>query len=330
MPSRVSRRQAIASLAAWAAASPLLRAQHAPVDELVNTLEFEREAKQALNADLFAKIAGGDRSAFERMTFRQRLMVDAAGMDLSIDLLGQTLFAPILAGAAARQRRFHPEAELAMARGAAAAKAPMAVTAEADLALPQIVAQAPPSSWFQLRLGAEKTSVVVNQAREAVDAGCRVLGVSASAPTEVEWTAIQQLRNAVDVPLVLKGVMSAAQAQDAREHGLDGVVVSNYGRGAKHPMDALPAVAEGVRGDLAILIDGGIRRGSDVLKALALGANAVLVTRPVLWGLAAYGARGVQTVLELLQTELANDMAMIGAPNVAAIERDMVRVDKRR
>ena len=129
--------------------------------------------------------------------------------------------------------------------------------------------------------------------------------------------------------MVLKGVMTVEQAQAAREHGMDGVVVSNYGHGSNHPMEALPAVAEAIGTDLAVLIDGGIRRGSDILKALALGADAVLVARPVLWGLAAYGDRGVQTVLELLQTELANDMAMIGAPNVAAVKRDMVRIHKR-
>ena len=328
MPSRVSRRQAIASLAAWAVASPLLRAQHAPVDELVNTLEFEREAKQALNADLFAKIAGGDRSAFERMTFRQRLMVDDAGMDLSIDLLGQTLFSPILAGAAAHQRRFHPEGELATARGSAAANAPMVVADQADRSLQEINATGQGTRWFQLYLSPDDANPV-ERAREAVDIGCQVVGITPAAPAP-DWAVVERLRKAVKAPLVLKGVTTVEQAQAAREHGLDGVVVSNYGRGGKHPMDALPAVAEAVRGDLAILIDGGIRRGSDVLKALALGAGAVLVTRPVLWGLAAYGDRGVQTVLELLQTELANDMAMIGAPNVAAIERDMVRIDKQR
>lgn len=324
----------MSSLAAWVAASPLLRGQvlpgrPAPVGELVNTLEFEQEAKRALDPDVFSVIEGGDRSAFERMTFRQRLMVDATGMDLSVDLLGQTLFAPILAGAAAHQRRFHAEGELATARGAAAAKAPLAVTAEADFPLAQILAQAPPSSWFQLRLGAEKTSVAADQARQAIDAGCRVVGVSASEPTAANWSAIQKLRGAVKVPLVLKGVMTAEQAQLAHDNGMDGVVVSSYGHGSEHPMDALPSVVEAVGSDLAVLIDGGIRRGSDVLKALALGADALLVTRPVLWGLAAYGDRGVQAVLELLQTELANDMAMIGAPNVSAIERDMVRIHKR-
>jgi len=325
----ISRRQAIAGFAAWAAASPLLRSQQAPVGELVNTLEFEQEARRALTADKFAVIEGGDRSAFERMTFRQRLMVDTTAMDLSVDLLGQTLFAPILAGAAAHQRRFHAEGELAMARGAAAASAPMVAAHEADHSLQQITAQAPGPLWFQARLTAEDGGDVVERARQAVDTGCQVVGVTSSVPTTNKWASVEQLRRAIPVPMVLKGVMTVEQAQAAREHGMDGVVVSNYGHGSNHPMDALPAVAEAVGTDLAVLIDGGIRRGSDILKALALGADAVLVARPVLWGLAAYGDRGVQTVLELLQTELANDMAMIGAPNVAAVKRDMVRIHKR-
>ena len=91
----------------------------------------------------------------------------------------------------------------------------------------------------------------------------------------------------------------------------------------------LPAVAEAVAGRVPVLVDGGFRRGGDVLKAIALGATAVLVCRPALWGLAAYGAEGVQTVLELLQTELAKDLVHVGAPNLAAVRRDHVRVHSR-
>ena len=91
----------------------------------------------------------------------------------------------------------------------------------------------------------------------------------------------------------------------------------------------LPAVADAVAGRVPVLVDGSLRRGTDVLKGLALGATAVMVARPPMWGLAAYGAEGVQTVVEILQTELARNMAASGRPTIAMIDRELVRFDSR-
>jgi isopentenyl diphosphate isomerase/L-lactate dehydrogenase-like FMN-dependent dehydrogenase len=117
------------------------------------------------------------------------------------------------------------------------------------------------------------------------------------------------------------------------ERGVDAVIVSNQGRrfvhGLANAIDMLPAVVEAVAGKIPVLIDGGFRRGTDVIAALALGARAVLVARPVLWGLAAYGADGVQIVLEMLQSESARTMGLCGKPNLAAIDRSLVRLDRR-
>jgi isopentenyl diphosphate isomerase/L-lactate dehydrogenase-like FMN-dependent dehydrogenase len=99
--------------------------------------------------------------------------------------------------------------------------------------------------------------------------------------------------------------------------------------GLAEPITVLPAIADAVGARVPILIDGGFRRGSDILKALALGATAVLVGRPALWGLAAYGALGVQRVIELLQTELASDMTMCGTVNMGAITGDFVKIHRR-
>jgi isopentenyl diphosphate isomerase/L-lactate dehydrogenase-like FMN-dependent dehydrogenase len=133
--------------------------------------------------------------------------------------------------------------------------------------------------------------------------------------------------------VLLKGIMSPQEAQAAVEKGVQGIVVSNHGgrfvTGLTDPITVLPAIADAVGQKVPVLIDGSFRRGGDVLKALALGARAVLLGRPPLWGLAAYGAAGVQAVLELLQTHLGNDMTMVGAPNLAAISRDMVRIHRR-
>ena len=118
----------------------------------------------------------------------------------------------------------------------------------------------------------------------------------------------------------------------AVQHGVQGIVVSSYAGGetgsTAASIEMLPAIADAVGGHLAVLVDGGFRRGSDVLKALALGARAVLLGRPPVWGLAAYGADGVQRLLELMQTELARDMAMCGRVNLQAIDRTVVKVHK--
>jgi isopentenyl diphosphate isomerase/L-lactate dehydrogenase-like FMN-dependent dehydrogenase len=127
--------------------------------------------------------------------------------------------------------------------------------------------------------------------------------------------------------------MTPEEAQAAAQRGIQGIVVSSYrghsAGGLAQPIEVLPAIAEAVAGKAAILVDGGFRRGSDVLKALALGAKAVLLGRPALWGLAAYGADGVQAVVELIQTELARDMAMCGRLTVDSLDRSLVSIHKR-
>jgi isopentenyl diphosphate isomerase/L-lactate dehydrogenase-like FMN-dependent dehydrogenase len=131
---------------------------------------------------------------------------------------------------------------------------------------------------------------------------------------------------------VLKGVMSADDAQAAVDKGAAGIVVSNHGEivpGLAPPIAVLPSVVDAVGGRIPVLVDGGFRRGSDILKALALGARAVLVVRPAMWGLAAYGSDGVQGVVEMLQSELAGMMAGCGKPNLASLDRSLVRILKR-
>ena len=137
------------------------------------------------------------------------------------------------------------------------------------------------------------------------------------------WADVAALRAATRLPLLLKGIMTAADARRALDAGADGIVVSNHGGrvldGAPASIDALPPIAAAVAGRVPLLLDGGIRRGTDVLKALALGARAVLVGRPVLHGLAVAGAAGVAHVLSLLRTELEIAMAQTGCPTLADI-----------
>lgn len=138
---------------------------------------------------------------------------------------------------------------------------------------------------------------------------------------DLSWTTIGWLKAKTSLPLVLKGVMSGHDAREAAEHGIPGIVVSNHGGrqldGSISTCDALPAVAEASRGTgMAVLIDGGIRRGSHVLKALAMGADAVMIGRPYLWGLASNGRAGVASVLESFTTELERAMALAGCRTV--------------
>ncbi len=147
---------------------------------------------------------------------------------------------------------------------------------------------------------------------------------------EQSWEQIDWLRKVTTRPVVLKGILHPADALLAIQHGADAVFVSNHGGRqldtVPATIDALPAISDAVAGRIPLLLDGGIRRGSDVVKALALGANAVAVGRPVLWGLAVDGEPGVSHVLETLRSELERTLMLCGCASVRAVTRDLVRV----
>jgi 4-hydroxymandelate oxidase len=158
-------------------------------------------------------------------------------------------------------------------------------------------------------------------------AGSLLLGgpLLAAAPT---WADLAWLRGLTRLPILLKGIMSGADAEQALAAGMDGLIVSNHGGrsldGLPATIEALPEVAAAVQKTVPLLLDGGIRRGSDVLKALALGADAVLVGRPYVFGLAAAGAVGVAHVLQLLRAELEVAMALTGCRDLAAIDAETI------
>jgi isopentenyl diphosphate isomerase/L-lactate dehydrogenase-like FMN-dependent dehydrogenase len=145
----------------------------------------------------------------------------------------------------------------------------------------------------------------------------------------LDWSDIEALVGDCPVPILLKGVMTAEDAVLAAEHGAAGVIVSNHGGrqldGAGATVDALGEVAGAVGDRLEVLIDGGVRRGADVLTALALGARAVLVGRPPVWGLAAAGEQGAQHVMELLREELEVTLALCGCPSVESVSRGILQ-----
>lgn len=143
------------------------------------------------------------------------------------------------------------------------------------------------------------------------------------------WDDVPWLRSLTPLPMLIKGIVRADDAVRAAELGVEGIWVSNHGGrqldGAVASFDALPEIVDAVGERCAIVLDGGVRRGTDVLKALALGADAVAIGRPQFWGLAAAGASGVRRVVELLREELSVALALAGCRSLAEIERDLVR-----
>jgi lactate 2-monooxygenase len=139
------------------------------------------------------------------------------------------------------------------------------------------------------------------------------------------WDRLVWLREQTSLPILLKGILHPDDAREAVRRGIDGIIVSNHGGrqvdGAIAALDALAAIADAVGGDLAILFDSGIRSGADVVKALALGADAVLLGRPYLWGLALEGRAGVETVLRMLLAELDLTMVLTGNMSVGDLDR---------
>ena len=366
----INRRKALAGFGSLAAVSTLLEQRSAgqqnvslqntgpklvgevpgriaPQADLANVLEFEDVASRMLASTVYGPISGGDRSFFERITLRPRMMISTTEMDLSVEMFGQKMFSPIMVGPIARQQQYHPEGELATARGASAAKTVMVASSDSSFPIEKIAAEAKYGFWFQGFPDADANGLK-SQIQQAVKAGCEAVCLTvgaefrnakrASSPAELakmapealNWNVIDQLRHGIGVPILLKGIMTADEADTAVKHGIQGIVVSDYGgiltKGMATSIEMLPSVVDAVGGRVPVLVDGGFRRGSDVFKALAFGATAVMVGRPAMWGLAAYGADGVQGVIEMLQTEMGRDLGLCGTPNLKSIGRTHVKI----
>jgi isopentenyl diphosphate isomerase/L-lactate dehydrogenase-like FMN-dependent dehydrogenase len=143
------------------------------------------------------------------------------------------------------------------------------------------------------------------------------------------WEFLKRLRDTTKMKIVLKGILTHEDAVLAAERGMDGIIVSNHGArsedSGRSTIDALPEIVEAVRGRIPILVDSGFRRGTDIVKALSMGAQGVCVGRPFVWGLGAFGQPGVERVLELLRIELRAIMQQVGAPSIKDLKPAMVR-----
>jgi 4-hydroxymandelate oxidase len=331
----------------------------------VVTLEdFETLAQQRLSAQTFTIVHSGvaddttvrwNREAFQRIRLRPRVLADVSQLDTRLILLGQTLAHPILLAPAGVHGLLHPRAEVETARGAARSRTVLVIPSMPAAPVEEIVRAADPPPWYQLYVTSDRGSTR-DEAQRAEHAGCRVLfvtvdgvvpgvrnalmrppfppvatpgGLHTLADATLSWKDIAWLRSIVRIPVVLKGIIDPADAERAVGEGVSGIVVSNHGGRTLDTVpatiDVLPAVAEKVAGRIPILMDGGIRRGTDVLKALALGASAVLIGRPFLYGLGSAGADGVHRVLTILREEFEMAMALSGRPSLHSIDRSVLR-----
>ena len=305
-----------------------------------------------------------NRRAFDRILIRPRMLADVSRVDTTTTALGAEVRAPILIAPTGPQGALTPAGECATAEAAGRAGALMIASGGSNRTIEAIAGTAAGPLWMQLYLFPERERTLA-LVRRAEAAGCRAIVLTVDSPvfgrkdrtfrTEDDfdwpananlaglppprlpwmrgapatWADVDWLRSETQLPVILKGILAPEDAAMAVERGVEAIVVSNHGGrqldGVPAGIDALAEIAPVVDGRCELYVDGGVRRGTDVLKALALGARAVLVGRPILWGLAVNGADGVFDVLEMLRRELAAAMALSGRATIADIDRSLVR-----
>src|SRR5204863_10089099 len=175
----------------------------------------------------------------------------------------------------------------------------------------------------------DRASLAANMKRRSMYEGLVISGLSNTQSSAMTWDFLKRLRDTTKMKIVLKGILAHEDAVLAVQNGMDGIIVSNHGArsedSGRSTIDALPEIVEAVKGRMPILVDSGFRRGTDICKALAMGATAVCVGRPYIWGLGAFGQPGVERVAELLRIELRAIMQQVGAPTVKQLVPAMVR-----
>jgi len=326
--------------------------------------DYEPIARERLLRDVYDFYAGGagdewtlaeNRRAFDRWMLRPRYLRGAGTPDPSTSILGVPISFPVLVAPWAYQRLAHPDGELATAKAAAAAATVMVVSSTSMEFLEEVAAASEGPKWWQLYVFDDR-GATSDMLRRVVAAGYGAVCLTVDFPVMglrhrdtrngfvppigmpgssltfdplLSWGDIGWVRERTPgLQVLVKGILTAEDAELAVAAGVDGIVVSNHGGrqldGAPAGIAALPEVVDAVAGRVPVLMDGGVRRGTDILKALALGASAVMVARPLIWGLAVDGEAGVSHVLALLRAEFENAMALTGCRTVAEITGALV------
>ena len=350
--------------------------------DALDVFDFEAVARQTLSPAHFGYLETGtdddgtiraNREGFDRYALRVRRLIDTSKVDTTMRMLGAAWGSPVLLCPVGSQRAFHPDGEIAVARGAKTGKHLFVLATPGTASVEEVNAAGGEPVWFQLypRDDWNQTRQMIKRAEAA---GCPALvftidllggsnrltnrraqrrdtsscvlchsgwprrddsrkpmlaGLTAAPPApEVgtpTWDFVKRLKDTTPMKLLLKGIVTREDAELALQYGADGVWVSNHGGRAENSLrsaiECVPDVAAGVQGRAPIIVDSGFRRGTDIFKALALGATAVGIGRPYLWGLAAFGQEGVEVVLSLLRRELQLVMRQAGTVDLAKITK---------
>ena len=325
--------------------------------------DYEPAAREVLPPDTYHYYAGGagdewtlaeNRRAFDRWVIRPRVLTGAYPPDPATEILGTRIGFPVLVAPWAYQRLANPDGEVATARAAARAETIMVVSTTALDRLEAVAEASTFAKWWQLYVFTDR-GVSAELLRRVYAAGFGAVCFTVDFPVgglrhrdtrsefdvpiglpqddlifdpSITWDDLEWIRGLAPLPLLVKGILTAEDARIAVEHGVDGIVVSNHGGrqldGVAAGISALPEVVEAVQGKVPVLVDGGVRRGIDIFKALALGAAAVMVGRPAAWGLAVAGEEGVVDVLGILRAELENAMTLAGVRTVGEITSSFI------
>ncbi|KAI9121033.1 hypothetical protein K1719_008066 [Acacia pycnantha] len=355
------------------------------MEEITNVTEYEAIAKEKLPKMIYDYYASGaedqwtlkeNRSAFSRILFRPRILVDVSKIDLSTTVLGFKISMPIMIAPTAMQKMAHPEGEYATARAASAAGTIMTLSSWATSSAEEVASTGTGIRFFQLYVYKDR-NIVVQLVKRAERAGFKAIALTVDTPilgrreadiknrfalppnltlknfeglnlgkidktddsglasyvaSQVDrslgWKDVKWLQTITSLPILVKGVLTAEDARLAIEVGAAGIIVSNHGA---RQLDYVPAtimaleeVVKAVQGRVPVFVDGGFRRGTDVFKALALGASGVFIGRPVLFSLAADGEAGVRKVLQMLRDEFELTMALSGCRSLKEITRNHI------
>lgn len=298
-----------------------------------------------------------NRLALDRVAFRPRVLRDVSKIDTAATLWGRKLRIPVFTAPVGGMVMFDPEGALSAARGVASRGCMTMLSSVTTPELEAVAAVADGGLMFQLyvRGDAAWVDAYVERALKArVHALCLTVDTDAYSRRErniinrfvgrgderrrlimvdtgreyqqrFNWTDIARIRKKCTVPLIVKGIATAEDARIAVDHGVDGVYISNHGgRQLDHgqgTLDMLPPIVDAVAGKAEILIDGGFMRGTDILKAIALGARAIGIGKMMGWALAAAGEAGVARMLDILEDEIIRDMMLLGVTKLSDLDR---------
>jgi isopentenyl diphosphate isomerase/L-lactate dehydrogenase-like FMN-dependent dehydrogenase len=334
-------------------------------DRFLALHEFIPVARMRLTDDKWDYMIGGaetetslkrNRLALDSLAFRPRVLRDVSSADCSGTLFGKKVRLPVMLAPVGSIQRFDPEGAAAVARAAAQFGVPQMVSSVCEPGLEATAAAAKGPKIYQLYVRGNDAWVedIIDRAIAAgYDAFAFTVDVAvygrrerditkravmrSAADTDAQryqaalsWPQIKRFRKRCKLPLIIKGIQTAEDAVIACDHGVDGIYVTNHGgRQLDHgrgTIDILQEVVAAVRGRAQIIVDGGFCRGTDVIKGIALGANAVSIGRLYLYGLAAAGQAGVHRVLELLETEIRIGLGLLGVTSFAELDKSYLQM----